>query len=622
MPLIIPAMSDREAFVTLKTNRIGNVFDSLKIVSDAPTYDSICYIYAKIIEPGIVCESYDFGRKEIIENVSSDKFYHYDSLKIWNYGKYDVQINSIDLISQNESYFDIDSTQLINKIIPKNSFIQIKVNYKPLSIGNQYAEFMLVLKDNIEVKSSIRLSGIGTQAKLQVIDTLDFGKVLINSPVMYESIEIKNESYEFECDIDSLEITYSNSELTKNYFSLNYVNSKINIGESLNLVFTFSPKVVGDYLSEINLAGNYNGNKKIIIKGQGVDSKLEVADLDYNALACEGQKDTIGIVVKNNGSTDLILEPLQFDPIIPEFSFLNADVSLNEIIIPPKSEKTIYIEFTSFGVDKKINLILKDKSKLNPVIIELDGKNKLYENIFNIKPIKQSVEVSQPAMSSVILSGNQSLKESKIDFLNITLTFDPSILSLQEKTLTLGNNLKSDFIIDNVEKISEGKYKFDLFSLDGKYIDENEELVSFIFNTYLSNSINNNTSKVKIDITTKNSECVLFKTDEVAEIETILKCGNELQKINSNLTEFKISDVSPNPLSNSTNLIYSVPYDCIVTIQLIDINGNIVRQYFNDFQKSGFYNFDFNINNISNGYYFLVYKAGTYSTQQAVVINK
>lgn len=620
-PIIIQANSEFTAYINLKSSKIGKIFDSLKVISDAPTYDNVCYIYANVLEPGLICEAYDFGKKEVYSKEFNDIEYIVDTLKVWNYGKRDLIIDSIELKSKNSDYFYIDSKQFENKLIPKNNFISYEVMYKPEKVGYHNIEYKVHLKDGVNANSNININATCVKSKLEFIDTLDFGRVMINTNLNTLNFNFSNLDYEFGSDLNSLNIVYNTDSLENNFFFLNNLPKNIKLGETILNYVNFGPKIIGNFRATLKVEGNFDGPKFIVLKGIGVDSKLDIPDLTYFAMACEGKKDTIKVKIINSGTTELFIEPLKFDPILPEYSFLNLEDALGEITINPSEEKEILIEFTSFGVDKEINLIVKDKTKLNPVIIELNGKNKHYENVYNVKPIRQSVEVSQPALSRVVLDDNKDIVESKVKDLRVTISFNPNILNLQENTLTLSNDLKTDFVISDLTKLDYGKYQFDLLSIGDRYIDKNTEIVSFIFNTFLSNT-SNNVSKVDIDITARNNECVDFKTNGSAEIETILKCGNELQKIESNLIEFKISDITPNPLNRSINLNYSFPYDCNVNIKLIDINGNEVRSYINKYLKSGFYNFELNIDNISNGYYFLIYNAGNLSKQIPIIVNK
>lgn len=617
-PLIIAPKSDYKLEIILKSNKIGNLFDSLKVVSDAPTYDNVCYIYARILEPGLVCEAFDFGRREVYNSAFNDVDYIIDTIKIWNYGSKDLIIKNLNVINSNSDYFEIED--LRNKLVEKNKFINYFVRYKPLEVGNHHLEIKVNLVNDIETNSNIRLSGIGVLSKIKTADTLDFGNVYINTSET-KFINLLNEEYEFSNDLSKLLLKYDINSLNSNYFIFNENETHLEINESKEFEVKFEPKKLGYFETIIELLGNYDGNREIILRGVCVDSRLEILSDKFNSIACEGEKDTLTVKIKNNGTSTLILEPLRFDPIVPEYSFLQPELSLNEFQIEADSTKEIKIEFTSFGNDRQIDLILKDKTKLLPEIIELTGNNKLFENVYEIKPLKQSVEVSQPALSKIILEGNQNIDESDVKDLRISVSYDPSILSLQDKTITLSSQLKNKYEIENIEKIDNGKYQFDLLSLGDWRIDKDMELASFIFNTYLSNS-SSNVSKVKIDIVSKNSDCVNFKTSEDAEIETLLNCAEEFQKVNSTLIPFNISEINPNPINSNLNVDYSFPFDSEVKIALYDINGSEVRNYVDEFKNTGFYYFDLNIDNLSNGYYFIIYSAGDFNKRIPLIINK
>jgi len=613
------------AYVRVISSKIGDLKDSIKFISDADIKDSVCYIDATILDPGLIVNSFDFGKKVINHKDRLINPYLSDTLKLINFGKYPIEIEDIKVLNElHKSAFKFNTNDFIGKVLNSDDSLSFVVGFLPEELGNHTLEIEFILKNDIKTASTLKLSGFGSQAKLDFKDTLDFGKVQINSDYKVEFFNIKNtqEDWEFYSKLDSFNLEF-NANLAEEYGFTITQNGKqeIEVGQTNSLLITFSPKSNGIKTLPINVTSNASGKKVFYIKGTGIESKLSISNKIVSASACEGEKDTLFVTLTNDGNSEIHLEPLRFNPIIPEFKFLDPSYSLNEFTLNVNQSITIPIEFQSFGISKNLNLIVKEKKNLIANEIEVIGTNKLYDNEFEIIPLKQSVEVSKPALSSVVLENNNELIDANLKDISLIITYDPSILNLQQNSIKVGNYLSSNYIVDNVTKIDNGKIQFDLISINGESIKQGGELVSFIFNTFLSNK-EENYSTVNIDMISKNTQCVNFNSDKDQIIETILNCSDEYRKIESDVVPFYIEKITPNPLNKNIKLTYAIPFSSNVSIVLLDLNGNIVKSYVNSYKEKGYYDFDLNIENLSNGQYFLRILSGTFIENTSLIINK
>lgn len=617
--LVLAPKSSITGNIRLKSDKLGVLKDSLKIISDAKTVDSICYISCNILSPGLIAESYDFGTIEVVSKKYQKYAKSIDTFKIFNFSSKDIKIKEINLKDQNSTFINLDLEQFKDLTIKKNNYVEYMAEYSPEIPGNHYSSYEIILTDGSISNSNLELKGKAVIPKLNVPDTIDFGKVLINNS-KDTSISISNVLYEFNHNLDYIKFEL-NTNITSNnpYKIINSINN-LDIDQNKNISLNFNPSVKGKFEGIINIEGHFEGNKKIILNGLGVESVLNVKDINYELVACQGDKDTIDIVIYNDGNSDLILEPLKFESIIPEFSFLNILDFNDEIIIKPSESLKIMVEFKSFGIDKNTQLIIKEKNKIESKNIQIMGVNKLFEQSYYIKPLKQKVEVSQPALTTLSIE-NKDIEELNIKNMRVSIKYDPSILSIQEKTIRLSKSLSNDFVIDNIYKPEQGHFQFDLLSLNEKYLEDGNEIINFVFNTYLSNS-SNNKSDIHIEIISKDGECINFIQDELAEIETVLDCGNEFQKINSELIPFNLYNLDSNPIIQNSEVVYSNPLSGYVKIDLVDLNGKIVKEYVNKYLDEGYYNFQFDIQNINNGYYMFRYSSNEFFMSKAIIINK
>ncbi len=77
---------------------------------------------------------------------------------------------------------------------------------------------------------------------------------------------------------------------------------------------------------------------------------------------------------------------------------------------------------------------------------------------------------------------------------------------------------------------------------------------------------------------------------------------NEISIIPS--SKFELSQNFPNPFNPATNISYSLPKDCFVSIKIYDVLGKEIKLLVNEFQKANIYYINFNATDLSSGIYF------------------
>ncbi len=623
-PFIINPNSYYTGFIKILSNKTGLLFDSLKIRSDADIFDSVCYITANLLEPGFIVNSFDFGRK-LVSSIDYDLIsYKSDTLMIANYSEIPIKIKDLKFVDEkNSNAFIIDKNKFIDQILLPNQEYKFVLEFKPEVLGHHNLNVIFELYDDIPNYSILSLKGFGTRPKLIFNDTLDFGKVQVNT-IKNDKIEILNErnNWEYNEILNNFNIVYDEIKAVSNGFSFSSLSSsEIRPNEKLPLNISFKPSDIGVKVLEVRISGNFESKNVFYIKGEGIDSKLNIIATNLTALACENEKDTIFVVIENNGNNSIIFDPIYFEPIIPEFSFLDSKFTSSEFEINSKSKIIIPIEFISLGSNKLTNLNIKEKQKIVPNVIEIQGHNKLYDNEFELKPLSQQVEVNKPALTSVLIENNPELKDANITDLSLIVSYNPNMMKLQDKSIRLSNKLNSKYVIDNITHLETGKVRFDLIPLTDEVLSEGGEIVSFVFNTFLPNELEN-TSKVNIDLIAKTSQCVNFKTYNEQTIEMLLNCGDEFRKVSSDIVPFHIDNINPNPLDRTIDLTYSTPFDANVNISLVNLNGVVMKVFVNEYKQRGFYEFNLNIDNLSSGQYFLRVNAGQFSENIPIIIKK
>lgn len=92
--------------------------------------------------------------------------------------------------------------------------------------------------------------------------------------------------------------------------------------------------------------------------------------------------------------------------------------------------------------------------------------------------------------------------------------------------------------------------------------------------------------------------------------------------INNNNLTFNLSQNYPNPFNPTTTISYSIPSDEHVTLKIYDSLGEEIAMLVNEFKSAGFYNTNFNAENLSSGIYIYKITAGKYTDTKKLLLVK
>ena len=88
------------------------------------------------------------------------------------------------------------------------------------------------------------------------------------------------------------------------------------------------------------------------------------------------------------------------------------------------------------------------------------------------------------------------------------------------------------------------------------------------------------------------------------------------------LKGFLIKSVSPNPFSEHTNIIYTIPYSGLVEIRTFDFAGRPINALSSSFESSGEHSFVFNAPYYFDTHFFIVIKFGNYQIAKKIICVK
>ena len=86
--------------------------------------------------------------------------------------------------------------------------------------------------------------------------------------------------------------------------------------------------------------------------------------------------------------------------------------------------------------------------------------------------------------------------------------------------------------------------------------------------------------------------------------------------------EFKLQQNYPNPFNPTTQIIYSIPEQELVSLKVFDCLGREVKTLVDEVKSAGVYNVVLDGTDLSGGVYFYCVKAGKFSDTKKLVLLK
>ena len=86
--------------------------------------------------------------------------------------------------------------------------------------------------------------------------------------------------------------------------------------------------------------------------------------------------------------------------------------------------------------------------------------------------------------------------------------------------------------------------------------------------------------------------------------------------------KFKLEQNYPNPFNPSTTIKYSIPKEGVTKLHVYDVLGNEVKTLVNRYQSAGYYEVEFNVDNLPSGIYFYRIISGKFSDTKKMILLK
>ena len=87
------------------------------------------------------------------------------------------------------------------------------------------------------------------------------------------------------------------------------------------------------------------------------------------------------------------------------------------------------------------------------------------------------------------------------------------------------------------------------------------------------------------------------------------------------IDSFELYQNYPNPFNPSTTISYSIPEEGLVRLSIYNTLGELIKELMNEIKEPGYYNINWNAENVNSGVYFLKLEANNFvSTKKMLLI--
>lgn len=536
-----------------------------------------------------------------------------------NLSDLNTKITDLKIVNDNEGYFKLIGIQNEYNIDGLQS-IDIDYEFTPLTEGDFTANLEFMLASG-KTDATTELVGRGTFPNITFELECPTDEA-VQGQTSTATLKITNNSNLVDVEINDLTSlindykftgglnTSSNILITKNNTKEIYLEYTPSTAGVINYDFSINADVaIGWLIDETykadstlpNLQGNCTAK-----------SGLNTNDVDFgNILIC----DKAGIYnyeITNTSANemiidknDIIMTPVEtaFEVLMPNQVNLASGDKVNiQIIFTPTQEK-VYNTSINFvnnlGIDYVLNLAGTG------VYINLLGK----QSKPDLMPGKENTDkFTFSAQIDELAKGNSAWNLTSV---KINVKYNHLVVHFLEDKLTDLTGGKLNWTYEFVS-FSE----FNLIGTGDLSTAFNGNLVSIDFYMELSDQFE---SDINYKISVEN--CVT-STPPPTLVKLSDFCIREFRIFTTNGTNDQLNTPNPSPLENSTYVAYSTAFEGPVKIEITNLMGNVVSIPVNENKNAGYHQFYLDINNLSNGVYFINYQTTYNLKTYQILINK
>ncbi|MBI5323952.1 MAG: IgGFc-binding protein [Ignavibacteriae bacterium] len=629
--------------------------DSMFFISNSEKVgvDSVGELIGRGIEPNLVANSYDWGRKRIdraqFPAGPYDPDNGYEVIKLENGGTMDVTIYNVREESNiNGTAFEFDRGLLTNRVIKPKEFIIVPVKFHPTVTGQH--ELVLTYDNSANSGTKTTLRGIGIVPQTFTAD-VDFGSTILQD---YSNPSIKQVRFTNKTPIDwaygdSVTITDfsvlpNGTEISTNSANwgtegFQYDKSKLTFpiklaqGEYIEFDAAFVADKVAQSTASLSSVSDAQNEVTSNWTGTGIAQGITVTTDVIQT--CVSHPDIITCTISNTGSSDLTVDSILIQPLDQasngEFEFVNPNDSAG-FSVGAGLFKTVDIRYKAIpNAGTKIpdisthqaNLVAYNNSIFTPIAVSQTPMVGTCEHHY----LDAKVGIATPTAligdvvnASITLDPNADISLANIKSLDVEIKYNGDFLKVEQGDIQIEGVMKNQFTISNL-KINDvsGTIRFTLSSPTNIFnYPAGGELIAFKIGTYLPKG-SDSTSPVTFTIAT-NEPCVDISTTP-SRIAIAPTCVFDLRKVVMSNTSYGLQSINPNPVSNNNAEInFSVGLKGYTEIKIYNSSTELVAMPVKEELEIGLYKINLDVSNMPNGVYWYEMTSGPYHSIEKMVI--
>lgn len=576
-------------------------------------------LVANAVEQTLDLSPLDFG----LVRIQTEKT---ETYTITNIEALPITITNIDWAN---TFTDFSQPIIVNGTLPitlaQGETLDIDVTFSPFSLGNLQAEINVTIQD-VNTPAVISVTGIGTLPEIRA-NNIDFSSTDVGMTSSSELMTIENKGNEVLLISEIRLKSGAGNPEDFNIITTQLTNLSVDPNSSIDIEFEFEPTAGGNRTATVELIhnsaiGDVTPDKvyERTLTGTAVLNKMphtfDLSDYNFNDVnTCQNGRYQYSITNDSQENWDLTLE---IDNTTPNEFFVNGAKTYSFSLTPGQSEDVeLSFEPSQLGT-QSARLIITSSDNL------VDGEATISGNgVQEIIPI---------TVDNFNYTSAGSFAPS--DEFNLSFELDiPQYqrLAFVQVNVQIEYNSKQVIPILNTLEISKAGWNAQIMSND--YVSGDNYMISI---EMTSTMIHNELEKMNLSMNFKAMfsnviddqftisadfapNCIAFQTaNKPLKVDF---CGAEFSGLNFGEPN-NLEKVYPNPISNSKDVEFSLLGSGRVDIQLIDLNGNIIKNYVQGDLEAGKYTFNLDINNVDNGVYFLQMRHFDFIETQKIVILK
>ncbi|GAB1370854.1 hypothetical protein MASR1M45_09160 [Candidatus Kapaibacterium sp.] len=638
-PLVIKPDSKYLFTVEYSPTTEATLSDVISFENNSDIGDNKCYINGRGIPPGLVADSYYWGKKRIFRNMFPSGPYSIEnskqSISVTNTGQSDINIKGIEIVDEyNQDAFEFNRQIFNNLKIKAGESFDFKVQFRPVKQGYHYLAFRYITDFPNTTKTE--LSGFGTVPKIES-QIIDFDTTIVDN---YEQpsirkIELKNlgsEIWEF-CDtlvIYDLKLfdEESISDVWANYGNKGFKLDKqvINFpliippGRSHTLYSAYVAQFEGKSSSEFAVISDALDTAIITLNGYGMEQQMSFTG--GVGESCLGEGTIIKGVIRNNSQKEIKLGNLIFENYQPDFSIIEPELS-NGFTLYPGEYKDIDILYKPTDLTpRSVNLVVHDfKNPLIKKIATFSGKPLYYETDSYLSPVQQTASISDTVEISIRVNSSSEFLNANLNDFKIIFDYNKNILQYIEGSVTINPKLDGFFKIDNLTNSINEDLTFRMHSITDQRITSEIDLFKLNFVTYFPNE-SEDYSDISIMIEPTDNDCIKINPSK-SRVNLEPVCGNDIRVLKFNDSKYSLNSINPNPISkNTVNIDFSIGISAYTELKLYNSYGELIYNLIDENLSKGNHTINVNLEQLSSGVYFYQLRSGPFSDTKKFTINK